>query len=1221
MTLHPPKCLRANTHRALVATDLGALQQLVLIGPNHAFSREAWRYCRADLPTLTHFFIPLRQEPRDDLALPWHSVQYTAEAVLFDGARYPIVQERHCATLAEAIPLIEAPKPSYDDVILFTPSIDALATAARRALQLNLHHTAVATIDHPEAPPHLLRLNRPSLFLLEHWRDLAFPIFYALTERWWIAFPFVHPWAAALPQRHLSSERHTFIAPHDWWQMSLPDFRPLLQQIFVDNPFPTHAATAQTPPRVPLRLRWREASGHELPEVALLTTAELPALEAHLLQASAKDIDNLQMAAIEDRQCGEHLVIIRELLPGHHSIPLGLGQALCAHGNSRQVFLPRGSALTPTLPETILAKHLQVEAGQMVMLLPGPERGLQPFICLRISEAAFQPMTSLIDYLVDLAAERFTRRLQTFRLDLDSPAQALPTSCAGPAAVRRSDPVPLDVAEPEPPLPPPATEKKLFEAQPPAPAAVVPTPEIQPAPNTPVSSALIRAERDAVNHLDDPRRWLKLAQMKAAARHYSEAIDCVEHAIVVAPAQEHPRLMRYRRALLADAPPAAPGPIALRIDAANFASRYAATPPTRAKAFWAQHLALLRERELSLSKRARVLIWQPLLTLLPDPIERARLQEETLRELSLYGIDERDSFPFLRRHLRDEIVEHAEEEPLVPLLAELWRWTQRLSRPEQRAEAGAAIADVYLVFGREEEVEGIRAALAIDWNAPPEHLSARALSMWAAIAARMGRANAVPLFNQAIEGLRKMPQGLEKDQTLLDILHQIRRATLPGTDRQLVLQVLQIVDQHEVQRQAFQLCDAAPVLLEVAAALPAIERCRALLNDPSILEDSYCIENLLRGLNLLGANRTLDAAMVHNLARRILGRAKLDATALNALDLLLTHAPDSMHALIHGSQVAPTDPLSPLLVRSLALRGDLHGATARFKDSLRALLPPQRQSLSTLIRLLDTTSALSATPMGTRLVESTIPPILSYARAKPGPGALPAQDLATLFGACARAALRVHRPDLVTGVINALGTLLQSNAQSPAPVFFGVLSDIFDELLTPHAAPDWGRAIEAFTDQVDEAFSRWTGAKNPYFINLLRLRCALTLIALGHVDAGRLRMQRTMSEIHSIRVFDARDRTDLFREALRIATISPEIRRKMLPKFIRWLGAIIEHESQRSAADTIAHALTLHCTQTMVQAPTAHLLALMRGRAEEERLLRDFILADHWPDEPPHAPQ
>jgi hypothetical protein len=1282
------------TLRALVVTHPSQLEKLPLGGQLPPVAHRPWRCVEVTPPDGEAgagpdagpdveagpwlLLYPEDQSIPRDLGLPVERVEVEDGAFVIRGQRLATGRAWSGWCLAAALPLQAAPVSRQlkapTQALLGLERAHELADAVHQCLSLGVSGLHVASLRADD--PHrdalgrlLLRIDRPSLFLLERWHAESKTLYLSAgAPSLWVRLGWQHPWAAWLSKPGFISasastgRRARDPNPSQWlldppaaWQ-PLPDqpFRDVFDAATLSLAATDATLPAQAPIAFHISIRWGARAQHGNAEVWLLTSDLLPRLEHLLGVLSDADLNNLQLAVVTDPD-GDTWFVVREVISGRSRHFLDFGEGFGSYAGFSNLLLPIDRTLEPPVRRDLISQAFKLTPGELTMVRAVSGSKMQ---VLRLSERLFRPLNSLIDYLVQGAQRTLQAALGRSIFDLtelaDLPARPAwqPPAHSEPAPRRRrarggaddadiSDADDADISDVDGEADDggaAAASQRSARSRRGALAAqaategdeVLALADTPPPPSPDEEDAF---ERAAIEALSSPPPWVALAQDKASRRHLPLAIACLEHALWLSDGDAR-SAQRLWKTLRAWTDPKASNTrdlsVELRHQVLTFCAAFSAQQlsPDQVIARLPPLIEALRERGRSLSKKARWLLWHRLLTLTGDTVELAHQREQLLGELAMRGVEDRDSFPFVRRHVR--LQQRATDRlPLtITWLSSLKAHIDRISDVSLKLELFGQVAMSLEVAGDPAAARDAVHDLSKSLRALPAGKGALPFASAAAAAARLGMAETEPLFLEAFRHFGAMPEGYDKDLTLSPLLDAVQHASLLSAEETLMTRLFDLIAAQSPRRQCLQLLDCVDHLIELGSSAAAAAFALRLIQAPDVRADFYYLEHALRALVLCQSGRPPDEPLARDLLSLMLApTARLDPSGARVIDLALSALDDAAaDSILRAAQ--SRDPFSALLLRSCVARTQaLRGQHDEGSRRLAALLtdawqlndPSQRHdALLHLIPILAHFGRPDAAAAAVSLILERLNP-------SPSNPSLSPRDHGDLLLCCARTLSKLGDLDRAFSLLDATITaferfLSSSPARDPAAggghsALFEVLVSVADEVLSTGdltrgaALIDRGvTAVQTWLAQPRPASST-PSTDHPFFVHQARLRCAIAMLSLDQRDRGLALLDQSLKAISSVRAFDGKDRADLLIYALQALSLTNLDEPSRLAILDQLLSTGIGLEPPNPYNDAFRRDLIRASVREVIQRHTAYRLALKKIRASEERIIRSRITA------------
>ncbi|OIP31554.1 MAG: hypothetical protein AUK47_22250 [Deltaproteobacteria bacterium CG2_30_63_29] len=1207
---------------AIVATSWDDLVNLRVAGKQPAGASRPWlqiqAVTRGDEPEHVTLLLPMDRRRPSGFGIPAQEVTLEEHAVLVGERRFELRSQSSAPSLVEALPLRPQESPKVDAALVCFDSLECLGRAAHHCLRLERDQLTVARLDQTNAAPvsaslFFLKVVQPSVFLLEKWREAGRKIYLSPSgdpaTPFWVELGYEHPWQDWLSKP--KSESDLILVAEEGWQRLTAHFEPVFEHI--DLSF-THEDVDWEPTRAAFRFDVPVHLGHRGEPVAaglwVLDSQAGSRLEGLLQVLSPSELDNLQLATVK----GPHgdLFVVREALVGRSKQDLPFGQGYASVIGLPNLFIPVDRRIEPPLPRERLRRLFHLVPGQLTVVSPG--RGTVAASISRIDEGRFAPLSSLVEYLVHSASDRILPLIEGSILDLgrfallpSRPDQVAPIEL--PQVSSSSEEVPEEQPEAVVPkavaLPDGPSGDEGERTVAPKPDKKRPEDSLSSGRQEALMKALDEAENLAAENIGLAPPWMQLASLQAEAGLTDRALETSAHAVWISRrAEDREGSALQFSSLLAQAE----GPARVVFEAMQLARR-ADEDPIRFAGRLSNLVKRSRDLEGELSKRMRWFLWRALLAHSHDSIEAERVREEILRDLSLNGIDEKDAFPFVRRHVRRQFEQRTLPEIAHTLLDRLTEGAALVTKRTSRVQARGALAAAWAAAGKSEPLE----LLVEELSGPdtlPKGTAALAYATCAAAMAREGRVGARETFEWALGHLRDMPNGYEKDQVIVAVLDQIHFASLLGAELELGQAVLDLIVRQEAKWRCWQLKDCAELLVELVGAQPVLDALLQLLDDPEIVADAYFLELVLMSLTECQAGRPPSGPTINRVVDTLIGASEFDESAARALDVLLASGEVEVLNRIAASSSARSGlsavMMESCLIRGRALWGQVDEGLALLGSRLDSVWSLGKGEWVTagLRRLIPNTAHFGRPETGLRLIHA----VVERLGASEG---LSARDRGHLLSFCAAAAGRMgaHSSalELLERIVDSFASLIEGQTQGVS-YLFEVLGLVVEQVIQ-HGTTERGVAlVNRGVALVTERMTKTFGIDHPYFLHQAHIKCALALLSLEQFERGVQLLRTAAEDIARVRVFDAKDRIDLCLEGVRAMALLPFDERSRVDLLITLVDSALSGERTGQTADDHRVEVISGTVREMLRRESAARLALIKVRAKEERLIRDRVL-------------
>jgi hypothetical protein len=1169
-------------------------------------------------------------------------IRYDAERVELDAAWWRIISRHSAPNLAQALPLQpQAWRPG--ELLLRVDDAVALSQAMVEALSLGSTELRVAQLGRWS----WLQVSAASLFLVETWEGRGHPCYSKVGESVWVRAAWSHPWQALL-ERMPEFRRPgawTLVDHEQWLELDSSAFVDAWPQVELrDAPELLRFDPKAEPLRLQISLRWARRSEAAMPELWLLEAAQQPRLEALLGRLAEADLRNLQLALLQGAG-GKPFFVLRERIVGRSRQHLELGMPYASVAGAPRLFLPVERSFDPPLSGGRLCRLLGIELGCLNLVRPEGEG----FRLLSFSEAAFAPLTSLIDYLVEVARERVEELILRSPISLGE-AIKLPSRAGMQPQKSRTSKRPRKTLQTlsSPPLPQPqleATPQPSLAGNETAAAQEQSESGETQEPST--GSEQLELESASSEQSSPPSVVLAFeeesASMGRSSVERAQRIAELQSAIVATPADAQ-LWMQLAHAELDDVQALACAEQALWLGEAGLRAAFeafvAACPAPNA-ALWRRILALpalahedkalsqayhdtlsaLRRAEPTLSKRARWMSWRELSRVVPDELEAARVREALLRELSLFGMQERDSFSFLRMNLRREHLGTALATEYAELFERLYQEARQIATLELGLEALAGVREALDAMGVV-ELDFQEAWARVQELRPAS--GARACAAWGAAASRCGNAEGMRFFRAAMVHVEQMESNYQRTLATRELFFQVRSASLGGTSRELGLELLSMLSRQRVagrrsgesdanllvQRECLDLGDAAVVLVELGVGAELAVRARALLSDAFDADQAYYVRHALQALRTVEGNEQQLPEAAQLLSTLML-RAKYDVSTLATLDYCLecvgTAELEAFRIHVVSQEEEQRRLLETVLVRAQLLRGE--GAEleqwlrVRLRESWSSAQP--RLAVVELCRLLSLLAGLGRPSVALSILDEQF---LLLSTGQAADWSL--NDRALVLTALTEALVACGLEQSLSRFSKVLDLfeLWGSSARNRGSFLFQAMNALFEHLPLLPSRSEALALSERAASIMQQAMGRATD--NPYYLFLARLKRAVSLLLLGESE-GVSSLSALLAELRRVRSLDGRDRVDLCTQGIMALGASALDGKTCAPVYEALLDNALDSSSggrRGGASDTLRRDIVCAVVKELLMRDSALQLAIRRTRSAEEQEIRQRVV-------------
>jgi len=1209
---------------ALISCSDEDLERLSMSGSLPDSSKEPWFSISLDRDpqdslevSIPHrILIPSKDLRPEGYGLKPETVKIKGRKVFVRGRWQKILGFQSGPTLVSSLPLIpQSSKVPPKEVICVFSKKSELASAVQSSLLLGNLALSVSPceINGSSIRVFLLRVGSPSVFLLEKWSDLHVPIYRSGPSNFWVKLGFRHPWENSF--KSFDADHIPFISEEGWWSAPKVSFRSAFEFVSLEMES-VHQKWAENSEALKFQvsLRWGFRGTAPSPELWLLEEEDLPKLEDLFAILPHSELDNLQLACLKE-DSGTPRFAVRESLTGRSRQYLDFGEEYCSFGGFPNLFTPVHYRLEPPVPRDMLGRLLEVTAGTLtVVTMPGKPSEKASMEVLHISERSFRTLHSLVDHIIQGGRRFLSPLLEKSFLDLGSFAR-LP-----------SRPV-VAVPKPEPKEPKTKVKKgkvstdpqeedleEIFEERKtPKKKKRIRTQEIEEKilPRLVEDSELLDAEVAAVQNLREASTWGTLARLNFNRSNFLEGVSCYEHALWIASEEQRPKIEEEFLVALNQFSVGSSQELFLRNEIMTFSGAYKGEEAPKFAIRLKNLLKSLRETEPLLSKKSRWLLWSKILKETPDAVEATRVTESLLGELSLSGISERDSFEFIRRHVRNSI-----EKPQLPagigdLLEKMLSFSREITRTDYRLEALGAIATAWESAENPSRTLSLLQEVGGDLEGLPKDSGANTFAIWGGCATRLGQDRAEELFQGSVSRFSNMREGLEKDRILLDILEQVQYGSLLSSETSLISDLLITISEQRPRRQCLQFSDCAESFFDLGASMQVSEHLSKLLETPEVLADTYYLDHALKALVICQSGRPPEPELSNRIFSEILSRGQLEESSIKTLDTVLAgcdpEVVDSLRPHISRAEPSRAMLLESTLIRALASSGDLEEGWALLQERLGQLWSLERTQDRTkiLCRFLSNIPHFGRPASGQELLQEAV-------------GKLPGSDLGVreqreILECSAEVAGRLGASDLVSDllsrIVDSFDGLISNNSYGISHLF-EILGLVVDQVIRQGRDEKGLQIVQRAVESISTRLHNKSESDHPYFVHLARVKCAIALLSLEETAQGFELLEETASDISSVRMFDGRDRVDLCIEGVKALSLVPlegDSRIQLLQLLVE---TGIGKEPQGTFSDSFRRDMIRQTIREVVQRKSAYRLALIKMRTQEEQIIRSRILKE-----------
>ncbi|MDG1484244.1 MAG: hypothetical protein P8R54_31925 [Myxococcota bacterium] len=631
-----------------------------------------------------------------------------------DQQRPCTVHSRHSAhKLIELIALLPwHDAPASGPVIFRSSDVAALERLVLDSLALENDRIQVAALSTEEL---LLKIETPSWFLLQRCieDDSAITLYAPMPGadgQAWVQWGWRHPMAALWCARLDPGAMVLFTPGRARQELAAPDWQDLYDtaEVVLDvsaDPLilPSVEITERFTITVHLAPRARPSEG----ALWLIEDSERSELERLLGALDDTDLDDLLVASVEAPGKPTRF-LIRERHTGTGRKFIRFSPHAFSHWPGvPDLFIPSDKTLLPHLRRDRYRALFSLKPGWLSILIHADE-------LLQVSNAAFVPLSRLVDYQISTEAVRIeplmARNLFEFAPYTRAPSRP-------ELMVRKHREQPRSESIPYPTQPEESSEAPAQRVKQPVPSESIPedAPTAQHAPAEPLS-ALTRQERILeLEIIEEPtsNRWSDLSRVKSEQGLSHDAFRSSAEAWWLASQKSHPAhhaqiLTHLSQHLSLTGSPAAQARQALQQDSHLGALTYALLgrllPPGHIDGWVLQAARLLRSYQDDLPKKLRWLAWGEIWKINRDVRAQASIRTQILSDLDAAGLSPMDVPAFLQERLlkeRDLVEEQdaGEVSRAVNNLEGIYTSIQRMPK-DLRCGGMAVLARAYQHLGR-----------------------------------------------------------------------------------------------------------------------------------------------------------------------------------------------------------------------------------------------------------------------------------------------------------------------------------------------------------------------------------------------------------------------------------------------------------------------------------------------------------------------------------------
>lgn len=1231
--------------RALVISDKSQIEKIPLVGSLPKSAKSPWvciegRHASSDKEWLILY--PEDQSIPKEYGLSVDRVEFVKDGLYeVNGNLIRKVSERKAQNLAAILPLSTIPIPqqvkAQTQVLVGFSSLDELAESVQQSLTLNNSNIQYASVKQENPLGKLiLRITKPSLFLLEKWISEGKKVYVnGGTPQIWVALGYQHPWVNMFSKpgflEKVDTSNLILVSQNEWDTLNTQTFNDVFESVNVSlsvSDENTLVASEQRP-KFSIPMHWGVKVQPASAEVWILEDNEQHRLENLLTVLSDSDLNNLQLAFVNSPD-GEVWFIVREIISGKSKHFLNFGKAFSPYAGYTNLLLPVNRSLEPPIRRDLLASVFNLKNGELSIVMENKKA----MDILRVKEYLFKPFNSLIDYLVQGAQNVIETALKRSLFDLPE-LNKLP-SRPMPKIVQEEpkDPSPRKRGRPsknskdrsfeddeEVDEFPTLVEEKSPKAQ----KEIVVEEVIQVAEVTPIQ----QTEEDllesaAVENMTDSETWFSLAKKKYANKNFDQAVNCLETVIWICKdkTKEEYYWKMLKSWLQTKLKTDSTSVYKVRYEVIEFCEKFLQKKISSEDI--ATNLAEITEklRELNsvLSKKTRWLLWSKLLGLTNDVIEVAHQRESILGELSMRGIEDKDSFSFIRRHIRQQQKNTQKLPHLQKWLNGLNTSIEKISDKNHQLELKGHVGIGIELTGDSEEATGVLRSNSKALSALSQGKATLAVAGFATLAARLSLPETEKLFNDALHHFTTMPESYEKDLSLPPLLEYIQHASLLNAEGDIMRRIFEIISKQSPRRQCLQLLDCVNHFVELGCSELVSNQALKLIAMPEVKKEFYYLEHILKALVISQAGRPIDEPLAFDILNHMLSESvKIDSNGVKVIDLALASLGDKANDIISRVLRTKRDIQALLLescvVRSQANRGQFDlgvpSLTRLIEEAWK--IPDTVQKKDCLLRLIPIIGHFGRADVGSQILMAILKKL------KDGVGSFSARDQGDILIMCARTCGKLGDQEraylLLDDAIFTFEKIIASkegNSSSGHSALFEILVSIVDEVI---ALGDYDRgaalvergvrAIESWIEKLGS--SSTTNSDHPFFVHQARIKSAIALLSLDKKQRGYELLQKCLDATAQVKAFDGKDRTDLLVQALQALSLTEVSEVDRVSILDRIVTTGIGTEPSNPYNDSFRRDLIRSSIKEVVQKHTAYRLAIKKMRSLEERIVRTRI--------------
>jgi hypothetical protein len=388
---------------------------------------------------------------------------------------------------------------------------------------------------------------------------------------------------------------------------------------------------------------------------------------------------------------------------------------------------------------------------------------------------------------------------------------------------------------------------------------------------------------------------------------------------------------------------------------------------------------------------------------------------------------------------------------------------------------------------------------------------------------------------------------------------------------------------------------------------------------PEVKKEFYYLEHILKALVISQAGKPIDSVLALDILNHMLADdVKIDINSVKIIDLALASVGDRgtelVSRVLRSKKAVQSVLLESCLVRAQANRGQVDTGIPSLNRLIDDAwkLTDNVQKKDCLLRLIPIIGHFGRADIGSTLLMSVLKNL------RDGIGVFSAKEQGDILIMCARTCGKLGDQERAYGLLDdtiaTFERLISSKEgqTSERNSLFEILVAIVDEVISlgdfergTLIVERGVRAIEGWIEKLNSATS--THTDHPYYVHQARIKSAIALLSLDKKQRGLELLQKCLDATSQVKLFDGKDRTDLFiqsLQALSLTDVSEVERVSILEKIIT---AGMGNEPANPHNDSFRRELIRSSIKEVIQKHTAYRLAIKKMRSLEERIVRSRI--------------